>query len=207
MPPCQELASLVLYLVQFTPDENHPRQDKATHGSQEFLQASLKSKLAANFSPCALCTLYAAFKKNQGEFLCFARSLWFDTEMQGTTTCLSPSRSRVPVAPTGVRTAPTHPQVFTGELCTAVGAALSQQEPVQDVASQRTQPGCVPPPGLLTDLQLPLNPALAALPVVSLSGVVLGHHLHKLARQRRVLRRGEEERVGVRVVQGETFYP
>lgn len=37
---------------------------------------------------------------------------------------------------------------------------------------------------LLTDLQLSLNPALAALPVVSLCGVVLRHHFYELARQR-----------------------
>lgn len=40
---------------------------------------------------------------------------------------------------------------------------------------------CSTQPRLLTDLQLPLDPALAALPVVGLRGVVFRHHLHKLA--------------------------
>lgn len=39
----------------------------------------------------------------------------------------------------------------------------------------------------LTDFQLPLDAALAALPVVRLGGVVFRHHLHELARQRGVL--------------------
>lgn len=39
----------------------------------------------------------------------------------------------------------------------------------------------------LTDFQLPLDAALAALPVVRLGGVVFRHHLHKLARQCGVL--------------------
>ena len=42
--------------------------------------------------------------------------------------------------------------------------------------------------GAAGDLQLPLYPALAAVPVVRLRAVVLRHHLHELARQRRVLR-------------------
>lgn len=41
--------------------------------------------------------------------------------------------------------------------------------------------------GAARDLQLPLYPALAAVPVVGLRAVVLRHHLHELARQRRVL--------------------
>lgn len=41
----------------------------------------------------------------------------------------------------------------------------------------------------LTDFQLPLDAAFAALPVVRLGGVVLRHHLHELARQRGVLER------------------
>lgn len=47
-------------------------------------------------------------------------------------------------------------------------------------------PAPAPPPHL-TDLQLPLNAALAALAVVRLGGVVFGHHLHKLPGQRGVL--------------------
>ena len=43
------------------------------------------------------------------------------------------------------------------------------------------------PPLQLTDLQLPLDAALAALAVVRLRGVVLGHHLHELPGQRGVL--------------------
>lgn len=39
----------------------------------------------------------------------------------------------------------------------------------------------------LTDFQLPLDAALAALPVVRLGGVVFRHHLHEFARQRGVL--------------------
>lgn len=84
---------------------------------------------------------------------------------------------------------------FPGKLCPAVGAALIHWEPVQDVAPWHTQPSCVPIPGLLTDLQLPLDPALAALPVVSLRGIVLGHHLHELAGQCGVLR-GKRRREG-----------
>lgn len=68
----------------------------------------------------------------------------FDTKVQGTTTCLSPSRSHVPIAPTGVGTAPVHPQIFTRELCTAAGAALIWQEPVQDAAPRHAQPSCIP---------------------------------------------------------------
>lgn len=41
--------------------------------------------------------------------------------------------------------------------------------------------------GAAGDLQLPLYPALAAISVVGLRAVVLRHHLHELARQRRVL--------------------
>lgn len=45
-----------------------------------------------------------------------------------------------------------------------------------------------PSPALsLTDLQLPLDTALAALPVVRLGRVVLGHDFHKLPGQRGVL--------------------
>lgn len=47
-------------------------------------------------------------------------------------------------------------------------------------------PAPAPPPHL-TDLQLPLNAALAALAVVRLGGIVFGHHLHKLPGQRGVL--------------------
>lgn len=43
------------------------------------------------------------------------------------------------------------------------------------------------PPLQLTDFQLPLDAALAALAVVRLRGVVLGHHLHELPGQRGVL--------------------
>lgn len=48
---------------------------------------------------------------------------------------------------------------------------------------------------LLTDLQLSLNAALAALSVVRLRGVVLRHHLDELPRQRGVLgKRGRRRR-------------
>lgn len=42
--------------------------------------------------------------------------------------------------------------------------------------------------GAAGDLQLPLYPAFATIPVVRLRTVVLGHHFDELARQRRVLR-------------------
>lgn len=45
----------------------------------------------------------------------------------------------------------------------------------------------------LTDLQLPLDAVLAAVAVLGLRGVVLGHHLHEFTRQRRVLERDKEE--------------
>lgn len=48
-------------------------------------------------------------------------------------------------------------------------------------------------PASLTDFQLPLDAALAALPVVRLGGVVFRHHLHELARQRGVLEGNRQE--------------
>lgn len=45
--------------------------------------------------------------------------------------------------------------------------------------------------GSLTDLELPLNTALAALAVVDLTAIVVVHHLNKFARQRRVLLCGQ----------------
>lgn len=48
--------------------------------------------------------------------------------------------------------------------------------------------------GLLTDLQLPLDASLAALPVVRLGGVVLRHHLDKLAGQCGVLEKWRKKR-------------
>ena len=99
----------------------------------------------------------------------------FDSEMQGTTTCASPGRSGVPAAPT-------HPWAHR-ESSALLQEPLIWRVLVQDVAPWHAQPGCGPP-GLLTDLQLPLDPALAALPVVGLRRVVLGHHLHELAGQR-----------------------
>lgn len=56
-------------------------------------------------------------------------------------------------------------------------------------------------PASLTDFQLPLDAALAALPVVRLGGVVFRHHLHELARQRGVLegkQAGSDEVAGQR---------
>lgn len=54
-------------------------------------------------------------------------------------------------------------------------------------------------PASLTDFQLPLDAALAALPVVRLGGVVFRHHLHELARQRGVLEGKQTEVMRSRV--------
>lgn len=59
------------------------------------------------------------------------------------------------------------------------------------------RPRPLPPP---TDLQLSLDPVLAPVAVLGLGGVVLRHHLHELAGQRRVLGeggRGDGRGVGV----------
>ena len=62
-------------------------------------------------------------------------------------------------------------------------ASRDQTEP----SPSRVVSGSLAPPLQLTDLQLPLDAALAALAVVRLRGVVLGHHLHELPGQCGVL--------------------
>lgn len=48
--------------------------------------------------------------------------------------------------------------------------------------------------GTRTDLQLPLDPVLAAVPVLGLGRVIFGHYLHELPGQCGVLRWGWEDR-------------
>lgn len=66
-------------------------------------------------------------------------------------------------------------------------ASRGHTEPCTPHAGFSPTPTPHPGPPQLTDLQLPLDAALAALTVVRLCGIVLGHDLHKLAGQRGVL--------------------
>lgn len=67
VPPSQELTSLVLYLVQFTHDEKHQEERQGNTWESGILASlfefEISCKQGRNFSPCALCTLYAALKK------------------------------------------------------------------------------------------------------------------------------------------------
>lgn len=85
VPPFQEVCSLVLCLVRFTGNENHPeeRQGKTWESGipASFSEFKISCNQGRNVPPCALWALYPAVRKTWGEFfvLCWMQ---FDTEMQ-----------------------------------------------------------------------------------------------------------------------------